>query len=161
MKSLRHQMSQSPVECPRESEVLDALASARWPNRVNAELSSHVASCEICRDVITVAAAMRADHDAAWQEANVPPSGQMWWRAEMRARQDAVREAARPVTVAQGVAVALAIAVIAAGSWFAWPSLQGLFATPPPLFIPLAIAMFALVMVVAPVALYLVLSDKA
>jgi hypothetical protein len=148
------------IECPREADVMDALASARWPDRVDAGLATHVASCQICRDVITVAAAMREDHDAAWREANVPSSGQMWWRAEMRARQDAVHEAARPIAVAQGVAIALAIIVAVAGGWFAWPSLQGLFATPPPLFIPLAIAMFALVMVVAPVALYLVLSDK-
>ena len=43
------------IECPRESDVLDALASSRWPHRVDAELSNHVASCAICRDVITVA----------------------------------------------------------------------------------------------------------
>ena len=108
MKSPNHEM----IQCPRESDVLDALASARWPNRVDAELTSHVASCEICRDVITVAAAMREDHDAAWQEANVPSSGQMWWRAEMRTRQDAIREASRPVAVAQGVAVLLGLGVI-------------------------------------------------
>ena len=157
MKSPNHEM----IQCPREPDVLDALASARWPDRVDAELSNHVASCEICRDVITVAAAMRDDHDAAWREANVPSSGQMWWRAEMRARQDAIREASRPVAVAQGVAIALALAVVVAGGWFAWPSLQSLFATPPPVFIPVAIAMIALLVVVAPVAVYLVLSDKA
>lgn len=156
MKSPDHDM----LQCTREPDVLDALASARWPNRVDAELSNHVASCEICQDVIIVAAAMCEDREAAWREANVPSSGQMWWRAEMRARQDAVREASRPVTIAQGVAFVLAIVVAGAGAWYAWPSVQGLLATPPPLFIPLAIAMIALVMVVAPVALYLVLSDK-
>ena len=47
------------LELPED--VLDALASSRWPHRVDAELSNHVASCAICRDVITVAAAMQAD----------------------------------------------------------------------------------------------------
>jgi hypothetical protein len=158
----------TPVECPRESDVLDALASARWPERVDAELRGHVASCEVCQDVIAVASAMREDHEAAWREASVPSSGQMWWRAEMRARQDAVREASRPVTVAQGVAVVLALAVAAGATWLAWPTIQAFVASASvgdvpgigtPMFIPLAVAMGAL-LVVAPVALYVVLSDK-
>jgi hypothetical protein len=157
-----------PLECPRESDVLDALDAARWPDRVDEGLRTHVASCEICRDVIAVASAMREDHDAAWREANVPSSGQMWWRAEMRARQDAVREASRPVTVAQGVAVVLALAVAAGAGWFAWPSVQAFFSPASlaempglatPMFIPLAVAMGAL-LIVAPVALYVVLSEK-
>ena len=151
-------MSDTLMTCPREGDVLDALASARWPERVDAELSQHVASCAVCRDVVAVAAAMRDDHDAAWQEANIPSSGQMWWRAEMRARQEAIRDASRPVTVAQGVAALLALVVVVAAGWFAWPTLQRLFATPPPFLLPLAIGLLAL-LVVTPVALYLVLSD--
>jgi hypothetical protein len=156
------------VECSREADVLDALVSARWPDRVEAELADHVASCGICQDVIAVASAMQADHDAAWREANVPSSGQMWWRAEMRARQDAVREASRPVTVAQGVAVVLALSVAVTAGWRAWPSVHEFFTTASfaqmpglasPMFIPLAVAMGAL-LVVAPVALYVVLSEK-
>lgn len=146
------------IECPREADVLDALASARWPERIDRELTDHVAACGVCRDVIAVATAIHADHDAAWREADVPSSGQMWWRAEMRARQEAIRDASRPVTVAQGVAALLALVVVVAAGWFAWPTLQGLFATPPPFLLPLAIGLLA-VLVVTPVALYFVLSD--
>ncbi len=160
------------IECPREADVLDALASARWPERIDRELTDHVAACGVCRDVIAVATAIHADHDAAWREADVPSSGQMWWRAEMRARQDAIREASRPLAIAQGIAVLFALAVAGAAVWFAWPSVRGLFAASAsagdtqtwggfasPMFIPLAIAMGAL-LVVAPVAIYMVLSDK-
>ena len=146
------------IECAREADVLDALASARWPGRVDAELAQHVSSCEVCQDVIAVASAMQEDHEAAWREANVPSSGQMWWRAEMRARQEAIRDASRPVTIAQGIAALMALAVVAAAGWFAWPTLQGLFATPPPFLLPLAIGLLAL-LVVTPVALYFVLSE--
>jgi hypothetical protein len=158
------------LECPRESDVLDALASARWPHRVDRELADHVASCTICQDVITVATAIQTDHDAAWAEANVPSSGQMWWRAEMRARQDAIHEASRPLTVAQGVAAASALTIAALLAWFAWPSVHnvlssiGLVGDGPaafasPMLIPLAIAMGAL-LIVAPLAIYLVVSEK-
>ena len=155
MTSPNHDM----IECPRESDVLDALASARWPDRVDAELAQHVAACGICQDVIAVAAAMQEDNDAAGREANVPSSGQMWWRAEMRARQAAIREASRPVTVAQSVAALLALVVVGAAGWFAWPTIQGLIATPPPFLLPLAIGLLAL-LVATPVALYFVLSEK-
>jgi hypothetical protein len=158
------------TECPRESDVLDALASARWPQRVERELADHVASCAICQDVIAVASAIQSDHDHAWREANVPSSGQMWWRAEMRARQDAIREASRPVTVAQGVAAMFALTLAAVVAWFAWPSVHGVLTSlgltgdtqttfASPLLIPLAIAMGAL-LIIAPLAIYLVVSEK-
>jgi hypothetical protein len=156
------------IECPRESDVLDALSAARWPDRVEAELTAHVASCGICQDVIAVASAIEADHDAAWKEATVPSSGQMWWRAEMRARQDAVKEASRPVTIAQGVAVLLLLAVAVTTGWFAWPSVREFFTTASSgqtpgiastMFVPLVVAMGAL-LVAAPIALYVVLSEK-
>jgi hypothetical protein len=158
------------IECPRESDVLDALASNRWPHRVDRELTDHVASCTICQDVIAVAMAMQADADAAWREANVPSSGQMWWRAEMRARQDAIREASRPLTIAQGVAALLALTLAALVTWFAWPSVhnvlsaiglagEGQTAFTSPMLLPLAIAMGAL-LIVAPLAIYFVVSEK-
>jgi hypothetical protein len=156
------------MECPRESDVLDALASQRWPDRADQELVDHVASCEVCRDVLVVAAAMREDHDAAWQEASLPSSGQVWWRAEMRARQQAIRDASRPISVAYGVAATAALAVLAVAAWFAWPVAHGfvssIVATPKttlesPLTLPLLVAVGAF-LIAAPVALYLVLSDE-
>ncbi len=156
------------VECPREADVLDALASARWPNRVDSELTDHVASCAICADVLVVAAAMQEDHDAAWKDASVPSSGQMWWRVEMRTKQDAIREASRPVTVAQGVAGLFALVVAGAAGWRAWPLLHDYLASnslalmpafSSPFVLPLVVAIGTL-LVIAPVALYVVLSDE-
>ena len=156
------------VECPRESDVLDALASQRWPQRVETELVDHVAACQVCQDVLVVAAAMRDDRDAAWQEASLPSSGQVWWRAEMRARQEAIREASRPITVAYAVAALAAFVVVAVAAWFAWPVthdfVASLASTPKstldsPLTLPLMLAVGAF-LIVAPVALYLVLSDE-
>jgi hypothetical protein len=159
-----------PIECPRESDVLDAVASARWPDRVARELADHVESCAICADVLAVAAAMQADREAQWQSANIPSSGQVWWRAEMRARQAAIRKASRPITIAQAVAALVVLALIAAAGWFAWtwtrqqaPTFGGASisaqAMTSPFALPLVVALGALV-VMAPVALYLVLSDE-
>jgi hypothetical protein len=155
------------IECPRESDVLDALTSARWPHRVNRDLAEHVEACAICTDVVAVAAAMRDDHEVAWQQANIPSPGRVWWRAEMRARQEAIREASRPIAIAQGVAALLGVGLIAVAGWFAWPSLNdhvASFVTQPPalgspLALPLMVAL-AVLLVIAPLAVYLVLSDE-
>jgi lysylphosphatidylglycerol synthetase-like protein (DUF2156 family) len=155
------------IECPRESDVLDALASKRWPHRVDRELVDHVAACEICEDVLAVAAAIGEDREAAWHEASIPSSGQVWWRAGMRARQEAIREASRPLTFVYVVAASVALALMTALGWFAWPTVHDLAASivtqkselASPLTLPLLVALGAL-LVVAPVALYFVLSDE-
>src|SRR5262249_61339232 len=59
-------------ECPREHEVVDAVASGRWPAHIGQDLRSHVDTCAICADVAVVAAAMQADRDRAWNDVQVP-----------------------------------------------------------------------------------------
>ena len=51
------------MECPRESDVLDAVASEKWPHRVDAELADQVLSWAVCAVVLAVATVMRADHE--------------------------------------------------------------------------------------------------
>jgi hypothetical protein len=158
------------IECPRESDVLDAVASEKWPNRVTAELADHVAACAICSDVLTVARAMRADQQLTWQDASIPSSGQAWWRAEMRMRQEAIRKASRPIAVAQAAALLGAVALIGTAGWLAWTwsrqdtssfdlmkvSAQAMAS---PLALSLVVVIFALA-VITPVVFYVVLSDE-
>jgi hypothetical protein len=110
------------IECPREQDVVDAVATGRWPDRVDPELMAHIAGCHTCGDVALVAAAIDAEHEAAWPQAQVPSSAHVWWRAQMRARREAALAAARPITLAQGVAAAAAVGLAAAWvTWIEWP----------------------------------------
>lgn len=102
-------------ECGREEDVIDALTSGRWPERVDRELVSHVANCSICTDVVDVASAVLEVRANEPVEARIPSSAVMWWRAQMRARQEAAREAARPITVAQVVASVAAVVLMIVG----------------------------------------------
>jgi hypothetical protein len=111
-------------DCGREEDVLDALTSGRWPERVDRELLAHVANCSICTDVVDVASAVlevRANEPA---EARIPSSAVMWWRAQMRACQEAAREAARPITVAQVIASVAAIVLMIVALWALSPWLM-------------------------------------
>jgi hypothetical protein len=94
------------IDCPRESDVMSAVYTDRWPDRVDAELRDHVAACVVCRDLVEVVAAFEEDCDAARSDAHVPESANVWWRAQVRAREDAARVAVRPITAAQVIAVA-------------------------------------------------------
>ena len=111
-------------DCPREPDVIDALTTGQWPGRCDDDLRAHVAECEGCRDL----AAILPPLAQAWADtrsvAAVPASGMVWWRAQLRARQEAASAAARPIAVVQGIAglagVALAlICLVALSPWLA------------------------------------------
>jgi hypothetical protein len=101
------------LQCAREADLLDAIASNRWPTRVDEDLRTHIAACGACADLAVVASALRNDRDAALMEAaSLPPAGLVWLRAQARGRADAARAAARPVTIMQAAAMAAATAVV-------------------------------------------------
>ena len=172
------------TECRREQDVLDAVAAGRWPDRCHEELRAHVAGCAICADVVVVAQSFQDDHDVAWRTAQVPPSGRVWWRAEMRARQEAACKATQPITFVQGVAGACAAGIAAALIGIVWPAVweslgvpaavktvtgslnTGLLelvsvsaALPSQVLLSLGIALAAGI-VLTPLALYFVFSEK-
>jgi hypothetical protein len=94
------------VECPHESDVLTMVVTGQWAERAPADLRAHVAACELCADLALVAQAIDEDHSAEI-EPRLPSPGTMWWRAQLRARQDAAHQVGRPITVAQAAFLAL------------------------------------------------------
>jgi len=120
-----------PVECPREQDVLDALASGRWPSRCDDALRRHPAACGICADLVEVAGPLLHAAGEEWSAVRVPSPGTVWWRAQLRARREAAREAERPVTIAQGLGWFSAVASLIALTWLAAPWLSGVTAMVP------------------------------
>ena len=98
--------------CPREDAVLAAALEAS-DAPMPSELADHLAACEKCRDLHVIASALQDDHASELAEARVPSAGQTWWRAELRARQEAAVVAARPITVVTGVAIACLVGLLA------------------------------------------------
>jgi len=95
------------LECPRETDVLDAIESGEW----SAELTQHAELCPLCQDLRVVAAAFSHDYDQVLAEVRVPPAALVWWRAELAARQEATRKANRPITLIHALAVACGLGV--------------------------------------------------
>ncbi len=103
-------------ECARESEILDEIAAGRWPEAAPDALTTHAASCPVCADLALAASALHGDGAVARLEpAALPSAGQVWWRAELRARHEAVQLAQRPVLAVQVVAAVVFIAALVTG----------------------------------------------
>jgi hypothetical protein len=152
------------AECRRECEVVEAVGCGRWPEHCAGDLRDHVESCAVCSQVLEVALALHDDREAAYQHADVPSAGLVWWRAELRARQEALRAASRPITFVQALGVAAAVGMGLALLSHAWPWLKQLFMLPDfstfsVLEWAIAIAFALAIFVIGPLAMYLVLSD--
>ena len=108
------------IECVFEADVLSAVIQSRWPDRADAELREHAKTCAICADVAAVAGAMEFARE---EIAVLPDSGRVWWKAQMRARWEAVEAAGRPITAIQAVAFTCAVGLMGAcigatSGWF-------------------------------------------
>jgi len=153
----------SRIECIREQEVLDAITAGRWPDRLGEDLSSHVEGCAICADLGLVAQSLSADYQESLKDVRVPSAGLVWWKAELRARQDAVRTVNRPIRWAQYIAAGCGIAAVlfflrlVNFSVFSGLHLQELIGDFLP--IPFVYVMLGALAVVISLAAYLVLFD--
>lgn len=111
-------------ECAREQDVLDAIATNRWPGRVDEELRRHVADCAICADLVEVVRPLLDEGEHASEDVRVPSAYVVWWRAQIRARNEAARAAAWPLTIAHGAAIATVVAVAVGLVMTGWSQLD-------------------------------------
>ena len=152
------------IQCARENEVLEIVSCGRWPEHCPVELQTHIGECSMCRDVLDVALALHEDRNAVHSNANIPSADLVWWRAELRARQEALRTVSRPITLAETFGAAAGIGVALALAKSAWPWLKTSFALPDLSVFSfsqagLVIVFAVAVLVIAPLA-YLALSDE-
>lgn len=128
----------SDLSCPFERDVLDLVAIGQWPSRADEALRAHVAACETCAEVASIAAVVRdwASETEPAQPVKVPDASVVWYRAQARAREDAARRASRPLLVAQLFAiatVALAVFWIGPSLSLSMPDVSGWWAAVPSL----------------------------
>ena len=122
----------TPRSCDHEHDVVAAVLGRRWPDACDASLRAHADACEVCREVVAVAALLKEDYDEAREaiarrDVPLPSAGQIWWRAAVHARADAAQAAARPLVWGYGVAAACAVALLIAGAGMLWPSVVPVF----------------------------------
>lgn len=110
-------------ECAREHDVVNAVLAGNWPERCSDELVAHAAGCEICREVAGVAVLLRDDLESSRIDVHVPAAGQVWWRAAVRARLESTHAAAKPITWMHAIMAATTLGVFLAVVTALWPKL--------------------------------------
>ena len=140
------------MSCEFEAKILRAIDTRQWPDRCDDDLRAHAASCADCADLAEIAFALVEDRDDAMHAAHLPPSGAVWWRAQMRARHDAARAARRIISIVQAAAV---IAALVAVFLIIGPALPAIHWT-----LPLIAALVSPLVLLAPVAVYFALTER-
>jgi hypothetical protein len=108
-----------------------------------------------------LAVRIRQEFELTRQQAHVPTPQIVWWRAQMRAREEAARTAARPILFTQALAIAALIGLLVSlAARLTLPTLSWSGITPLSTDIPLVpIAIAAgFGLIVAPLVLYLAFS---
>ena len=148
------------AECRREAEVVAAVGAGRWPSAVDTALVEHVHTCTVCSEVLAVAEVMAPLERETLADARIPSPGQVWWRAQVRARHEAHRAAALPLLAAQGLGAAAVLGLVAALISWQWPSLvaaTGSWVLRPVAALDLGVAAWlgvAMAAVLGPLAIY-------
>jgi hypothetical protein len=159
--------------CDGERDLLDALSTGRWPEACDEELREHVEGCVDCREVLLVADALLTDRRDEEQVSDVPASGAVWWRMQLRMEREAKEVAEKTVGRVHGAVIAITVAAItlilvatsvmkAGSAWLEsmapWLSDFASLTSSLPLALvaPLAVAL----LVFAPVAVYLAVARE-
>jgi predicted anti-sigma-YlaC factor YlaD len=130
--------------------VWRAIEARHWPEHCDDELRAHAAACPACADLVDVATALTEEHEETMHAAQLPPSGAVWWRAQLRARQDAARVARCAISFMQAAAVLVAVVAVL---FILSPSLPAIHWT-----LPLILAL-ASPLLLAPVAVYFAVTE--
>jgi len=98
--------------CERESELVQAGRTGTLPP----ELLAHVQGCAQCAETQRIAQALQASAQRSHLLHRMPSSGQVWFKAQKRAREAAVRRATRSMRVMQFLGAVYALALAAWGA---------------------------------------------
>jgi hypothetical protein len=115
--------------CPREKELKQALDGGYWPQACPEELRAHVAGCRACSERVLLTEGFRQARAASMSAARTGSPGLLWWRAQLRRRNEAVERIGRPLLGAQIFALCVTLAAVVGfaayvarqqGGWLEW-----------------------------------------
>lgn len=99
--------------CSHEKEVAELLRGGQWPAGCGADLRAHVAGCGKCSELVMLRTAMQGLRAEDMGAARLESPGVIWWRAQLRRRNAALQQVARPLKVAQMFAMAVVVSFAA------------------------------------------------
>src|ERR1700733_13570315 len=95
--------------CPHEAEARAVLRSGHWPDACEPELRHHVESCDRCASQLLVLHAFQSARAETVRVARVGHPGLLWWRAQLRRRNEALERVSKPIATAHIFAVCVSL----------------------------------------------------
>jgi hypothetical protein len=116
--------------CSGEKELAVVLAKGQWPHACPEELRIHVSACRSCADLVLVTGTFQSARNSSIDSAHLPSPGVLWWRAQLRRRNQAIERVGKPILFAQVFALSM-ILLLGLGlvayqarhglNWLSWP----------------------------------------
>ena len=110
--------------CIHEKELARLLALGHYPHACTPELRAHVGRCRSCAELVLVTHTFQAARSQAAASATLASPGLLWWRAQLRRRNEAVERVGKPILGAN--IFALSVMLIFAVSFLATQATSGL-----------------------------------
>jgi len=98
--------------CSREKEVARQLALGQWPEASTLELRAHAAACRSCGDLVLVTQSFQRARSQAAAAAPIASPGAIWWRAQLRRRNEAIERVGKPILGAQIFALSVYVLIV-------------------------------------------------
>jgi hypothetical protein len=109
-----------PSSCEKEPFVIEAAQCGQWDD----DLRRHAADCRICAYAVLAASFLQQMRRMDQEGAALPNASQAWWKAQLKARREALEGATRPVSWAQSGALLCTALSLAAACIWQWDSLH-------------------------------------
>jgi hypothetical protein len=117
--------------------------------------------CPECGPLVLLAQQIRQEFEHTTRSARVPTPEIIWWRSQMRARQEAARKAARPILFTQALAIAALIGLlVSVAGRLTLPALSFVELSPLSVGMPVVYIVIATTfcLLIAPLAVYVALA---
>lgn len=110
--------------CPMEKEVTAAVRSGQFPAACEPALRKHVQECKGCSQVASLSLAFAEMRATANTGALPCAPGLLFWKAQLRRRNQAIEQITRPILAAEivGFAVTMVVLALVAWKWITAPS---------------------------------------
>ncbi len=95
--------------CPHEAEVQAILRRGHWPEACDPEFREHVETCRTCGEQLLVLHTFHTARAQAVQTARLDHPNLIWWRAQLRRRNDALQRVSKPIATAQIFALCVGV----------------------------------------------------
>jgi hypothetical protein len=104
--------------CSRKQELAEVLKAGHWPDACEASLREHVGGCSECSEQVLLTQAFKAARAEAVAHGTLYHPGTLWWRAQLRRRNEALQKLNQPTQWFSGIAL-LSMLVVLVG-FLAW-----------------------------------------